>query len=183
MPEPALTKDSLNSCAERDAEQGRQRRGRGAGGVRVGLGAEPPRGLSAVVRAVEVGGSGRGRWGGPARSVTHAGREGGFEEVTRGGSVLLPQSSGATKVMSTPRGVGTAAGGLSHPRLGFRRSLSLLPATSKVQGWRGQFPGRPQGMKGGLLGGSGGWDPQTAGGLAPAGWPGPGLSPQAWEQP
>lgn len=99
--------------------------------------------------------------------VTHAGREGGFEAVTRGGSALLPQSSGATKVISTPRGVGAAAGGLSHPRLGFRRGLSLLPATSKVQGWRGQFPGRPQGMKGGLLRGIGGLGPPNCWGFGP----------------
>ena len=96
---------------------------------------------------------------------------------------MLPQSSGAAKVMSTPRRVGAAAGGVSRLRLGFRRGFSLLPATSKAQGWTGQFPGRPQGMKGGPLVGVGGLGPPKLLGvwplLAGLGWacpPRPGSS-------
>ena len=85
--------------------------------------------------------------------------------------------------MSTPPGFGVAAGGVSLLKPGFPRGLSVLPATRKGQGWGG-FPKRPPGDEGRPpWEGRGAGTPKTAGGLAPAGWPGPGLSPQAWEQP
>lgn len=161
-PGPSLTKDSLDSCVQWDAQQGRQRRGRG------------------------LTGSGRPVWGGKGCggrgrvcTVTQAGPEAGFEAVTRGGGHVVAAA------LRNPRGFGAAAGGVSLLKPGFPRGLSVLPATHKGQGWRwGGSPRGPQGMKGGPpWEGWGAGTPKSAGGLAPAGWPGPGLSRQAWEQP
>lgn len=90
-----------------------------------------------------------------------------------------------------PCGYRTAASGLGHLELGFRRGLRAglpaptpLPATRRMQGWRGQLPESPPGDEAGPpQEGRGTGAPQTAGSLAPVGLPGPCLYTQAWEQP
>ena len=75
----------------------------------MGFRAEPPQGLWGGKGC--GGGGQRPRTPGRACTVTQAGQEGGFEEVTRGGERVAAAESGTAKAMSTPHGVGAAAVG------------------------------------------------------------------------